>query len=317
MGRVARFSTDDVAPRDRLAIWREVLVQSVLSVGVEPASADPFFAHATVHRLPGLRLLSGSSSSVTYQGTGQPMDDVVLSFGEPDHVFARQHGRETSIRRGDAFLLRCGARTQVRVPEGGQFMCLRLPRSSIQMNVADLDGAYCRPIPRDTPSLRLLKRYLGVFDDADEALAAPAVQHSAVTHIYDLLALVLGATRDAAHVAEGRGMRAARLKAIKDDVARHLREENLSVGTVAARHKVTPRYVQVLFDESGVTFTEYVIAQRLARAHRLVCDPQLSERTLTAIARDVGFGDLSYFNRAFRRRYGVAPSDLRMQARNQ
>src|SRR5512134_178333 len=104
-GPVARFSTDDVAPRDRLAIWREVLVHSVLSVGVEPASADPFFAHATVHRLPGLRLLSGSSSSVTYQGTGKPMDDVVLSFGEPDHVFARQHGRETSIRRGDAFLL--------------------------------------------------------------------------------------------------------------------------------------------------------------------------------------------------------------------
>jgi AraC-like DNA-binding protein len=254
---------------------------------------------------------------VTYQGTGQPMDDVVLSFGEPDHVFARQHDRETSIRRGDAFLLRCGARTQVRVPEGGQFMCLRLPRSSIQTSVADLDSAYCRPIPRDTPSLRLLKRYLGVFDVTDEALAAPAVQHSAVTHIYDLLALVLGATRDAAHIAEARGMRAARLKAIKDDIARHLREESLSVGAVAARHKVTPRYVQRLFEESGVTFTEYVIAQRLARAHRLVCDPQLSERTLTAIARDVGFGDRSYFNRAFRRRYGVTPSDLRAQARNQ
>lgn len=316
-GPVARFSTDDVAPRDRLAIWREVLVRSVLNADVEPASADPFFAHATVHRLPGLRMLSGSSSAVTYQGTGNSSeaDDLVLSFGESDHVFARQHGREASIRRGDAFLLRCGAQTHVRVPERGRFTCLRLPRSPIQANVADLDSACCRPISCDAPSLRLLKRYLGVLLDANEALAAPAIQHSAVTHIYDLLTLTLGATREAAHVAEARGLRAARLKAIKDDVARHLREENLSVGTVAARHKVTPRYVQMLFDEAGATFTEYVVAQRLARAHRLVCDPQLSGWTLTAIAREVGFSDLSYFKRAFRGRYGIAPSDLRAQAR--
>lgn len=314
---VAHFSTDHVAPRDRLAIWREVLVRSVLNTDVEPASEAPFRAHATVHELPGLRLLSGASSAVSYQGTGTANEtgDVVLSFGEADHVFARQRGREASIRQGDGFLLLGGSRTQVHVPEAGRFTCLRLPRAALAMNVADIDGAFCRPISRETPSLRLLKRYLGVFNDAHAALAAPAVQHSAVTHIYDLLALTLGATRDAAHVAQARGVRAARLKAIKDDVARHLKEESLSVGTVARRHNVTPRYVQILFEESGATFTEYVIAQRIARAYRLVSDPQLAGQTLTRIAREVGFGDLSYFNRAFRRRFGATPADVRAQAR--
>ena len=32
------------------------------------------------------------------------------------------------------------------------------------------------------------------------------------------------------------------------------------------------------------------------------------------IAYDVGFGDLSYFNRVFRRRYGATPSDIRQLA---
>jgi len=54
-----------------------------------------------------------------------------------------------------------------------------------------------------------------------------------------------------------------------------------------------------------------VLGQRLARAHRLLTDPRRTERTLTAIAFEVGFSDLSYFNRAFRRRFGATPSDAR------
>jgi len=106
-------------------------------------------------------------------------------------------------------------------------------------------------------------------------------------------------------------VRAARFKAIKDDIQRNLRDQTLSVGSVAAHHNVTPRYVQKLFEESGVTFTAYVIAQRLTRANRLLADPQLSHRTLTAIALDAGFSDLSYFDRAFRRRFGASPKDVR------
>jgi methylphosphotriester-DNA--protein-cysteine methyltransferase len=34
----------------------------------------------------------------------------------------------------------------------------------------------------------------------------------------------------------------------------------------------------------------------------------------TLIKLDIGFGDLSYFNRAFRRRYGASPSDVRARA---
>jgi AraC-like DNA-binding protein len=33
--------------------------------------------------------------------------------------------------------------------------------------------------------------------------------------------------------------------------------------------------------------------------------------TISSIAFESGFGDLSYFNRAFRRQYGAAPSEIR------
>jgi AraC-like DNA-binding protein len=44
-------------------------------------------------------------------------------------------------------------------------------------------------------------------------------------------------------------------------------------------------------------------------------DPAFARRSIVAIAYEVSFGDLSYFNRAFRRRFGATPSDVREAAR--
>ncbi|MGB9369345.1 MAG: AraC family transcriptional regulator [Xanthobacteraceae bacterium] len=234
-----------------------------------------------------------------------------MSFGREAHVVAQSNGREARVETGDAYLLPCGDCASIRVPHEAQSTSVRLPRTALAGNVTNLEDTYCRRIPRDTPALVLLKRYLALLEDEPAALADPSLQHSAVTHVYDLLAKTLGATRDATAIAEGRGVRAARMKMIRDDIARHLTDARLSVHAVAARHKVSPRYVQRLFDESGSTFTEYVMEQRLERAHRLLSDPKLSDRTLTSIAFAAGFNDLSHFQRRFRRRYGARPSDFR------
>jgi AraC-like DNA-binding protein len=314
MSAVIHFSTDAIAPRDRLAVWREALFRTEFNVDIEPAGDAPFRAQVTVRTLPGLRLLSGKSSPATYRRNTSRVihDDVVLSFGkEVKHVSARVSGREATIEAGDAYLLPCGGCASIQVPHEGEFTSVRLPRRALASNVINLHDSYCRRIPRDTPALALLKSYVALLNDDAIALADPTLQHSAVTHVYDLLAKTLGATRDAAVIADRRGVRAARLEMIKEDIARHLTDARLSVHTVAARHDISPRYIQRLFDDSGSTFTEYVIEQRLERAHRLLTDPQLSGRTLTAIAFAAGFNDLSHFQRRFRRRYGAPPSELR------
>jgi AraC-like DNA-binding protein len=46
-------------------------------------------------------------------------------------------------------------------------------------------------------------------------------------------------------------------------------------------------------------------------------NPLYRNRGISAIAYDAGFGDVSYFNRTFRRRYGMTPSEVREAAQRQ
>ena len=181
--------------------------------------------------------------------------------------------------------------------------------------VADLDAAYGRRIPAQSTALQLLTRYIGILEET-ETFAGADLRRQVVTHIHDLIALAIGATRDAAEIANSRGVRAARLRMIKEDIANRLDRADLSVAAIAARHRIMPRCVQRLFENEGTTFTDYVLAQRLARAHRLLSDPRRADQKISTVAFDAGFGDLSYFNRTFRRRYGAAPSELRAAARS-
>lgn len=308
-----RFSTDDLPPGDRVPLWRQLLFQTSTQVDVELGSDKPFRAGATIHQLPGLRILNGFSPPATYRRctSAIEVDDLAFQFGISGGSLAHLGNRQAEIGPGEAFVLPTGNRAAIQLLGDVQYVSLRLPRAAIAGSVVNLNGTYCRPVPNGTPALALLKRYVGMLDQAADVLASPALQHAAVTHIYDLVALTLGATRDAAEIANGRGVRAARLKAMKDDIVRRLKDQSISVHALAARHNVTSRYVQKLFEESGETFTEFLVEQRLLRAQRLLMDPQLADCTLTAIATEVGFGDLSYFNRAFRRRFGGSPADIR------
>ena len=144
-------------------------------------------------------------------------------------------------------------------------------------------------------------------------MESPELRRLFAAHVHDLVALSLGATRDAGQIAYRRGMRAARLHAAKAFIARHVDRADLSIANVAAHLNVTPRYVHMLFETEGASFSTFVLQRRLALAQCLLADPRMATHTISAIAFQSGFGDLSHFNRTFRRQFGMTPSDFRHQ----
>jgi AraC-like DNA-binding protein len=130
-------------------------------------------------------------------------------------------------------------------------------------------------------------------------------------HVYDLMALVLdefvrgGAARNETSIA------AARLKLVQKDILERLTDHGLHIDAVAGRQGVTPRYIQRLFENDGTTFSDFVRERRLELAFRLLRERDAAFSTITSIAYDVGFTEISSFNRAFRRRFNATPSEIR------
>jgi AraC family transcriptional regulator len=71
-------------------------------------------------------------------------------------------------------------------------------------------------------------------------------------------------------------------------------------------------FLRLFANVVGATPHQYLVRCRLRRAARLLAD---EERSITDIAYDVGFGDLSNFVRTFHRAAGVSPRQFRRAAK--
>jgi AraC-like DNA-binding protein len=310
------YATAELPMRDRVPFWRDVFAKKVVQVDIEPEVDIPFEASAAMRLLPGIGILSPCHSTPAHLRRTAGLvadgdDSVAILVNLGGRIVGYQREREAALAAGDAMVFLHAEPAGMRCSRTS-YMSVLVPHKVAAGSMRDVEAAAMLRIPADNEALRLLVSYVQLLPKELRG-ATSELGHSIATHIQDLFVLALGATRDAAKLAHGRGLRAARLQAIKADILNNL-DSSISVTVVAKRACVTPRYVQLLFESEGTTFSEYVLERRLARVHRILVDQRFAHRIIADIVYDCGFGDLSYFNRTFRRRYGATPSDIRAKA---
>ncbi|WP_283807292.1 AraC family transcriptional regulator [Bradyrhizobium sp. UFLA03-84] len=312
-----RYSTADWAERERLAIFRERIGRMMVKLDPAPLINSPYYSDARVIALHGLGIGFWTFANLRVDRTRELLDgcdDLLMVIGASGNRLVSHRGREQAIGAGEAVLMATAETATMTYPSSSNLISLRVPRKALTPLVRNPEDVLMRPLTPSSEALRLLTRYVRNVDDLYRSASAE-LQRLVVSHLIDLAALVIGATGDGKVVAEKHGLAAARLAAVKADVGARIGECSLSLTAVAKRQKITPRQIQRLFAGEGTTFSEFVLDQRLARAHGLLVDPRRTGRSISTIAFEAGFGDLSYFNRAFRRRYNARPSDIRIAPR--
>jgi len=244
---------------------------------------------------------------------------------ERSHVLASKDDRycltcnagnldEQVIHLGSEFNVRPGALTLFKLDEPfhsagrssrTQFSCVYLPAAALRAMVPDVDDVVGRELePGGALSLALdysdmLTKHPDAVEEAGMAAAA---------HLLDLATLGLGARGDPATTAQRGGLRAVRLKAVLMILEKRFVEPDFSAHRLAAEAGLSERYVNELLYEAGASFTTRLNELRMRKAADLLA---CKEGRISDIAFECGFNDLSYFNRCFRRRFGLTPTAAR------
>jgi AraC-like DNA-binding protein len=166
---------------------------------------------------------------------------------------------------------------------------------------------------RPGPALRLLDGYIQSLTSLDEP-PSPELSPIIGGHLVDLVAAALGPTAEAAEIIAKRGVKAARLRAVIAEIARRFSEPDFDLDDIVSATGLSRRYIQQLLEETGRSFTERLAERRLERAFAMLTDPRRLHLAIIDIALAAGFGDVSHFNRVFRRRFGDTPSGVRAAA---
>jgi AraC-like DNA-binding protein len=302
-----RVTTAGLPAARRLPALQELFERSI---GMEIAAAHDQSVDLQVNAIPGLRralMLEPFTAQAARPAArvADGDDTVCLMIKSSGRMSLRQGRQEAVPGIGDGALLVYRRPSQLGFQDA-TYLSVRVPFHALAMQV-DVEAAAGRRIPARSAALALLRNYAASLPDR---LADPLLGSLVATHVYDLMALAIGATGEARRIAHGRGVRAARIEAIKAELTR---DASLPIGEIARRQGVTPRYVQILFEEQGTTFGEFVTQRRLDAARAMLRSPRYTGWSIAGIAFEAGFRDLSHFNRRFRRRFGVTPSEFRRQ----
>ncbi|MFZ3121057.1 MAG: helix-turn-helix transcriptional regulator [Variovorax sp.] len=91
----------------------------------------------------------------------------------------------------------------------------------------------------------------------------------------------------------------------------HLGDPELDLASVAEQCHASGRYIQKIFHEAGLGFSQYLRRRRLEKCKRDLSSRLNGSLSISEICMRWGFSNLAYFSRTFTAEYGVGPRAYR------
>lgn len=248
--------------------------------------------------------------------------EVVSSVGDSFYLLVipltgtlsfSQSGRSGVAKAGEYVLLSQMEFYELASEGSPAVILLRIPARELRGRLASVDDHISRRFSANELMARLLVDLIrGVTDIfADRP---PPNPEALATEIVGFVALALGA-EDRGAAIDVRNARYHLRRRIFDFIEKNLNDHHLSPKKIAASSRISLSYLYSLFNDDDTTVGQFVQLKRLQRAYELLVADQKGHRTVSEVAYEVGFKNVSHFSRSFSRQFRMAPRDVRSSAR--
>lgn len=283
---------------------------------VEPrgASRQEFTGRVETAQLGEVRLAKVSTSPCAVRRREQDIARVseaayLVKFQTKGEARWRQRDREVHLRPGDFVVCSVAEPYWLEFRGPYEMPVLALTAPAMRRLTPDPEQFLGVRLGAEDADCGLLSSFVAQVAARMSALSAPMISR-VEANILDLLGGVLSARTRA-----GRLTAAQQIVQIKAYIASRLRDRRLGPGVVADAFGVSTRYLHSLFESEPVTIGRYIREQRMRACREALEKGAAAGQSLTHLALDFGFYDLSHMTRSFRAQFGLTPSEVRAGSR--
>lgn len=309
-------STAGVSAREKFGYWHDAIARNMLDLDFGLVDETPFEATFNGARVDALSISVIRASAHKVSRTEASIarsdsDHILLNFVLAGHLVAEQDGRIAAIKAGEA--VACDTRRTYSLRFDGPFELanVRLSRQSLTHAVSGLQRVTAVNLSSGGPLCPLVFSYLNGLVDRATLLSETTSRKISNSFIELIAGLLIDAAQSSpAPLSDYRDLALIR---IKDFVERNLNDFDLDPTMVASSLKLSPRYMNQLLKLEGTSLSRYIWRRRLERAAADLRNSGLNGLSISSIAFNNGFNDLSHFSKAFRDRFELSPSEYRSE----
>jgi len=317
MPHLETFSTEGIAPQRRVDYWNELTGSVMTQLAVDPADWNAFSGRLTLADLGRVTIADVTSDPAAVQHSRQH----VARSSEPRFLLClqlegtcvhRQEGRETRVEYGDFTLFDSTRPYDVHIDERNRSLVFCIPHQELARRLGDTDAVAGVTLRGSGTVSGLTSRFLQNLWQhclaSPDTLLPPRLNDALLDLVASAYSEIQGISPSPATLA------ARRRQQIREYIETHLFDPDLTPARVAKGVRVSVRYLHQLFEEGEETAARYILRRRLEEASRALADPAQRGRSITDIALNHGFNDVSHFGRVFRERFGLTPGEFRRQS---
>ena len=313
--KTIRWSTDDVAPRDRFDYYASALSSAIAPMSVERPMSQEFSAEMVMSDLGGL-------SVVRQTGTAHRCFAATrhVNRNEGDHhyhLLVNVHsGWDVDMRgrvrmeSGEAIVTDSSMPWDLDIRSRYEFVHLKMNERWLRQWLHRPDVLVGRKISLASAWGRALTSFVTPLSH-DFLERSPLPVSMVADHVGSLLAL---AAQDMHLLPEPEPVKRsehALLERIKENMRQMCASPTLTADEVATAVDVSLRTFHRSFQRAGETFGNTLTQMRCAFGMRMLESPLFRRVSVGEIGRRAGFCDASHFSRVVRSRTGLTPSQIR------
>ncbi|WP_240636091.1 helix-turn-helix domain-containing protein [Caldimonas tepidiphila] len=306
------FSTDGLAPNDRLRQWGGAVWQLIGGLDSDAFGDDNFQGRIESGEAGALRLCRLQASRHRVVRTPPQIRRSDRSFFKivaqlQGRASFEQEGRQVWLSPGEWSLYDTTRAYTVINPEPVEQLVIVVPKEQMPRGHLPLQDLMVQRFSGSSGVSRLA--WETMLSTHHEMPGMPSATADGVADV--IVQLVHMTLLERA----GRGTALTQREALRDRfksyVARHLHDPSLNVEQIAQALGCSRRHLYNALAEESDGVVGYIMAQRLAACRKELLSGDASERTITEIALTFGFANVAHFSRVFKEKYGCTPSECR------